>query len=420
MNTILAEVQPQNVTAKESAPRSELHNEGSKRQKFSRVLSQEMRQDRKLSAPTEHPQVVDNKAQKLDSGENIKVGGGLVNDEGMSLTWLQHLADQELSITAEAPVQPLEIAVDEALVSVEIVSAEDNGQLTVIGLPVPGEALPASGKSLPPGAIKANPEAVISISALAADGEFSKNELFRQSKLPQVMDDADSPLMTMSRERPASELRMVETVNVMKVGGVGESSQVKLNDFQMMQSAVAEVVELNASQARLQNPSAVVAAGNNPQNSLLLPTELETLSVNNTRDTTSWGNAVGERVHWMINQKLNTATIRLDPPSLGRLEVNIQVNDDATRVTINTQHAQTRDIIDTASFKLREFLQENGYQNVSVDVSHQEQHQQASKQTADDSGDSLAENQLSQEAEVENESGETSYFSSDSVVDYFV
>ncbi len=86
-----------------------------------------------------------------------------------------------------------------------------------------------------------------------------------------------------------------------------------------------------------------------------------------------WGQAIAERVSMAINKQLSSAEIRLDPPHLGKLDIHIQVKDDSATVMIHTQHAQTRDMIDSASIRLREFLQEAGYNSVNVDVSHREQ-----------------------------------------------
>ncbi len=406
MNTVLADVQPLNTNVKESGSRSDSSNNESKSDKFSSVLSREMKQERDTSTQSERLQVTENKELKSNSEKTSRITDGSESDLGVPVVWLQDFTDQAFDITAEAPVQPVEVVIDEALLSSVTNASESEVSVANIGLVQLGETLPASGKSLPPGAA----QFTISMPALAADNQSGKNELLRQSKLPQVLADSEDSLLAGSKELLAPAVKPI---------GLGEASQIKTNDFQMMQSVVAEVAELNGSQVRLQTSSAVVSAGINPQNNLLLPTELETLTLSNTRDTTAWSNGVGERVHWMINQKLNTATIRLDPPSLGRLEVNIQVSDDVTKVTINTQYAQTRDLIDNASFKLREFLQENGYQNVSVDVSHQEQQQQASQQTGGDSGESLADNRSNQDGVGENEGNDIRHFSSDSVVDLF-
>lgn len=86
-----------------------------------------------------------------------------------------------------------------------------------------------------------------------------------------------------------------------------------------------------------------------------------------------FGEAIGERVAFLINHKLNSAEIRVDPPHLGKLDIQIQVKDDNSAVVvIQTQSAQTRDLVDSASLRLREFLQDAGYAAVDVNVSHQQ------------------------------------------------
>jgi flagellar hook-length control protein FliK len=143
------------------------------------------------------------------------------------------------------------------------------------------------------------------------------------------------------------------------------------------------------------------------------------MSLTRNADASEWGNGLGERVNWMINQKQNTASIRLDPPFLGKLDVQIKVSDDATTITIQTQHAQTRDLIESASVRLRDFLQESGYQNVNVDVSHRQDQQQArSQMQADVNADLQDESGLEQAAEHEQRE-QISYFNGDGLVDTF-
>jgi len=149
-----------------------------------------------------------------------------------------------------------------------------------------------------------------------------------------------------------------------------------------------------------------------------LPAQLETMSLARTADAGEWGNGLGERVNWMINQKQNSAIIRLDPPMLGKLDVQIKIADDATTITIHTQHAQTRDLIETASVRLRDFLQESGYQNVNVDVSQRQDQQQNRSQAAfeEDSGNQeLNQGQDSPQAHHQ----PASYFTGDGLLDTF-
>jgi flagellar hook-length control protein FliK len=143
------------------------------------------------------------------------------------------------------------------------------------------------------------------------------------------------------------------------------------------------------------------------------------MSLTRNADAGEWSNGLGERVNWMINQKQNTASIRLDPPFLGKLDVQIKVSDDATTITIQTQHAQTRDLIDATSARLRDYLQESGYQNVNVDVSQRQEQQQARSQSnapadSDQSEDSAREQSAdSAERDIDN------FFTGDGLVDTF-
>ena len=122
-------------------------------------------------------------------------------------------------------------------------------------------------------------------------------------------------------------------------------------------------------------------------NSTGLPAHLESLAIPRQAGAADWGNGLGERVSWMIDQRQGSATIRLDPPTLGKLDVQVRVADDATTITIQAQHAPTRELIEASATRLRDFLQESGFQNVNVDVSQRQDQQQARAQVAPDARD---------------------------------
>ena len=106
---------------------------------------------------------------------------------------------------------------------------------------------------------------------------------------------------------------------------------------------------------------------------------------------------------------------------LGKLEVSIQVRDDITSITINTQHAQTREMIENASFRLRDHLQEAGFQNVNVDVSSDHgQNQPNAEHLADSSRTTVEDTEVSGQSDNEHNQQESGYYASDALVDYFV
>ena len=143
------------------------------------------------------------------------------------------------------------------------------------------------------------------------------------------------------------------------------------------------------------------------------------MSLARNTDANEWSNGLGERINWMINQKQNTATIRLDPPALGKLDVQIKIVDEATMITIQTQTAQTRDLIDSASIRLRDFLQESGYQNVNVDVSQRQDQQQARSQATANMNPDQDDSNGQEQAEDHPQQQQPGYFSGEGLIDTF-
>jgi hypothetical protein len=73
-----------------------------------------------------------------------------------------------------------------------------------------------------------------------------------------------------------------------------------------------------------------------------------------------WDRALGERVRWMANEKVQVAELRLNPPNLGPLEVRLHVEGDRTHVNFVAPQAAVREAIDAALPRLRELFAEGG------------------------------------------------------------
>ncbi|MDH5436796.1 MAG: flagellar hook-length control protein FliK, partial [Gammaproteobacteria bacterium] len=84
-----------------------------------------------------------------------------------------------------------------------------------------------------------------------------------------------------------------------------------------------------------------------------------------------WDQAMGHRVVWQINQKIESADIRLNPAHLGPLEVKIKMTDEGANVTFSSHHGVVRDALEAALPKLREMLEGQGINLANADVSEQ-------------------------------------------------
>jgi flagellar hook-length control protein FliK len=82
-----------------------------------------------------------------------------------------------------------------------------------------------------------------------------------------------------------------------------------------------------------------------------------------------WGEALGQRLVWLVGQDGQAAELRLNPPHLGPLEITLSVANDQTNVAFFSSHAAVREAIDAALPALRAALAENGIQLGNATVS---------------------------------------------------
>jgi len=92
-----------------------------------------------------------------------------------------------------------------------------------------------------------------------------------------------------------------------------------------------------------------------------------------------WSEGVANKLTWLINNKQQSAELRLNPPHLGTIEVKINISNDQATLAFTAQHAAVKEALESAMPRLREMLGENGLNLESVDVSDQSQarHQEA-------------------------------------------
>ena len=92
----------------------------------------------------------------------------------------------------------------------------------------------------------------------------------------------------------------------------------------------------------------------------------------------AWTEAVAQRVMWMVQGDQQFASLKLNPPNLGPLEVRVSVNQDQTNVAFLAQHAPVREALEAALPRLREMFEQSSLQLVRADVSDPGTHQRGS------------------------------------------
>jgi flagellar hook-length control protein FliK len=117
------------------------------------------------------------------------------------------------------------------------------------------------------------------------------------------------------------------------------------------------------------SPLAVKPAG--AQVELALPTRL---------GDPGWQEGLSGRVSMMVNQRIGVATIRMNPPELGPIEVKVNLNHDQASVQFVSHAVQVRDALEQSIPRLREMLEQSGFTLVDSQVSDQSPQQQQQQQ----------------------------------------
>lgn len=89
----------------------------------------------------------------------------------------------------------------------------------------------------------------------------------------------------------------------------------------------------------------------------------------------AWEHALGERITWMVAGAQQTASLTLNPPDLGPLQVVLSISEDQASANFFSAQPEVRQALEAALPKLREMMSEAGVQlgqtSVSADMPRQ-------------------------------------------------
>ncbi|HMU68084.1 MAG TPA: flagellar hook-length control protein FliK, partial [Cellvibrionaceae bacterium] len=89
-----------------------------------------------------------------------------------------------------------------------------------------------------------------------------------------------------------------------------------------------------------------------------------------------------EKTGWLIEHKVDTAQIQLDPPELGPIAVKIHTHQEQVSVSFVVANPQVRDAMDQTLQRLKDLLQEQGINLSHADVNDQRQQRDNSGEDA--------------------------------------
>lgn len=85
--------------------------------------------------------------------------------------------------------------------------------------------------------------------------------------------------------------------------------------------------------------------------------------------TTAWNQALGEKIVWMAGAAQQTATLTLNPPNMGPLQVVINLSNDQATASFFSAQPEVRQALEAAFPRLREMMSEAGIELGQATVS---------------------------------------------------
>jgi len=98
--------------------------------------------------------------------------------------------------------------------------------------------------------------------------------------------------------------------------------------------------------------------------------------------TTAWGQALGEKIVWMAAGAQQTASLTLNPPNLGPLQIVLNVSNDQATANFFSAQPEVRQALEAAFPRLKEMMNEAGIQlgQATVSADTPPQHDGAERQ----------------------------------------
>jgi flagellar hook-length control protein FliK len=85
--------------------------------------------------------------------------------------------------------------------------------------------------------------------------------------------------------------------------------------------------------------------------------------------TPGWDEQVGQKIVWMVGGGEQSASLTLNPPDLGPMQVVLSVNGDQASVAFSSAHQEVRHALESALPRLREMMDQSGLSLGSATVS---------------------------------------------------
>jgi flagellar hook-length control protein FliK len=207
-------------------------------------------------------------------------------------------------------------------------------------------------------------------------GSTQKADLL-EGGLPTALRQAVGDALTQSKVQQAGVQQNLVQQNMLQQANAQQSS---LQQNSTQQSSIQQNLAQQAVNIAATMPTALQAnAAAGP--ALATAQAASSNYINTPLGKSGWDQAISQKVMWMAGGGVQSATLTLNPPDLGPLQVVINVNNDMVEAKFMSDNADVRQALQDGLVNLRDKMNEAGMQlgqtNISAGGQAQQEFQQA-------------------------------------------
>lgn len=333
---------------------------------FSKVLSNEMEQKKPVNEPRQASRPETRQAGKSGSGPEAS-DASATQDAASTETASQSTMETAASEPQAAPAaNSSTLQPDAALPGMELAPALPDALLALAATPnMPAPAVQAA--PLPGGGVSATADAL----AAGATALPSLNTPAAPALTPAQITDAAAAVEAAAQQPVKADFQAAMTATPAHASAAaavlpGQIAAALSPDALKLDEARPEGFgNLLTTATQLAQPGTISA-----------PTSTAGNALAPSVGSAAWSQALGEKIVWMAAGAQQTASLTLNPPNLGPLQVVINVNNDQATASFFAAQPEVRQALEAALPRLREMMNESGIQLGQATVSAEQQQQQ--------------------------------------------
>ena len=160
------------------------------------------------------------------------------------------------------------------------------------------------------------------------------------------------------------------SLDIQEIEQVTPNSASSLTTTSLMETKIPVLADRPDELANILNIQASPAT--KTESSVTAPT-VSTYNISPSVHNPNWNQAISQRIVWMSQNKLQSASLTLNPPNLGPVQVTVHINNQQATVQFISAQAEVRDALQNALPMLDNLFAEAGIQLEHSDVSSHNQ-----------------------------------------------